>query len=69
MQKRPYDDKGRFVPLACPDPECDGNLVYESDPRFGGHWRCNGLVDPNDPTKELDACTRTHFDGEPQERA
>lgn len=58
---RPHDHRGRFIPLECTDPDCDGKLVYESDRRFGDHWRCDGLVGPND----LEACTRTHFDGDP----
>ncbi len=62
--RRPYDDRGRFVQLECADKNCDGKLVYEADARFGGHWRCDGLVDPNDDRKELQACPRTHFDGD-----
>ena len=49
----PRDDQGRFIPLACDDPDCDGRLMREQD-----GWRCNGLVDPNNPNKELQACAR-----------
>ena len=64
--RRPYDDKGHFVPTECPDPNCTpGRLVYEGN----GYWRCDGLVDPNDPSKELEACDRSHRDGAALARA
>jgi len=67
--KRPRDDKGHFVPLDCPDPNCSaGRLVYEpSHSHFGMTpiWRCDGLVDPGDPSKELEACGFSHIDGDP----
>jgi len=62
---RPYDDRGRFVPLRCRNPDCIGTLVHESD----GWWECNGLVDPGDPSKELECCSGfDHFDGDLYER-
>ena len=58
---RPYDDQGRFVPLACRNPECTGTLVYQGH----GSWECDGLVDPNDPSKELECYSGwDHQDGE-----
>lgn len=64
--KQPYDDKGHFVSRECPNPDCDGTLQYEVDPLTKvGIWRCDGLVDPNDPNKELEACDFSHTDGEP----
>lgn len=59
---RPYDDRGRFVPLKCRNPACDGKLVYM------GHrsWECDGLIDPGDPNKELECCSGwDHIDGDP----
>lgn len=59
----PRDERGRFVPTTCPLPDCTpGHLKYEG----GGHWRCDGLLDPNDPNKELEACWFFHIDGEPR---
>jgi len=60
---RPRDVAGRFVPLTCPDPNCDGQLVYEADhsyPTTVRGWRCNGLVDPGCIDQELQACTHWH---------
>ncbi len=56
---QPQDDKGRFVPLTCPDVNCSGMLRHEGD----GLWRCDGLVDPNDENKELEACNFIHRQG------
>lgn len=66
----PRNDRGRFVPLDCPDPNCGaGRLVYEPEHyALGGTvpvWRCDGLVDPCDTSKELQACEFTHIDGNP----
>jgi len=58
--KRPFDDKGRFVPLRCENCGC-GELRDQGD----GSWQCDGLADPGHPDKELEACTHTHYDGEP----
>jgi hypothetical protein len=58
---RPYDDRGRFVPLACRNPECIGTLKHEGD----GWWECDGLVDPGDPSKELQVCSGfDHYNGD-----
>lgn len=72
MAQQPYDDRGRRVSKACPNPDCDGTLQPESvrDLQSGKLigktlWRCNGLVDPNDPDKELQACEFSHMDGDP----
>lgn len=48
------------MPLACPDINCGGTLRYEGE----GHWRCDGLVDPNDENKPLLACPFVHFQGD-----
>ena len=58
--QRPQDDAGRFVPIACPDINCDGTLRYEGE----GVWRCDGLVDPNDENKPLEACSFSHRQGD-----
>jgi hypothetical protein len=66
---QPRDNKGHFVPLDCLDANCSaGRLVYEPK-RYPGQpivhvWRCDGLLDPNDPSKELEACPFSHIDGE-----
>lgn len=63
--KRPIDDKGRFVPLTCPDINCGGELRLEADPMTGALvWRCDGLIDPCDDNKPLEACSFTHWQGE-----
>lgn len=54
----PRDASGRFVPKECP--VCGGTLEYEGH----GVWACDGLVDPEDPSKELECCPFDHFDGE-----
>ena len=66
MSKRPYDDKGRFVPLNCPLLGCSaGKLVLEGDEAF--HiWRCDGLLDPEDDHAELEPCWFHHIDREPR---
>lgn len=61
VQPRPKNEKGRFIPLHCPNPECDGDLQYEGD----GLWRCDGLLDPGHDDKELAACEFTHYRGDP----
>jgi hypothetical protein len=58
----PRDDKGRFVPVDCPECDC-GTLRHESD----GLWRCDGLVDPGKTHIELQACEFSHQDGKPYE--
>lgn len=54
------DDRGRFVPLTCPRPNCDGKLHYEGN----GVWHCDGLVDPENPQNELQACNYVRYQGE-----
>lgn len=62
MILRPYDDHGRFVLLKCRNPECVGRLVHMGD----GWWECDGLVDPDDPSKELECCCGfDHYNGDP----
>lgn len=61
---RPFDDKGRFVPLACRNPDCSYGTLRLEDPAHG-IWECDGLADPNDPSKELEVCTYSHFNGDP----
>jgi hypothetical protein len=57
--ERPRDNHGRFVPTACE--LCgDGSLKHQGS----GHWTCDGLIDPEDPNKELQACPGHHFDGD-----
>lgn len=56
----PHDQLGRFLDKKCP--VCgNGTLKYQGN----GHWRCDGLDDPNDSEKSLIACENTHEDGTP----
>lgn len=55
----PRDERGRFVPVACPDCGC-GSLRAEGS----GSWICDGLADPDDADKPLEACTFSHQDGD-----
>jgi hypothetical protein len=59
MSTAPRDNHGRFLPTACDLCGC-GNLRHQGE----GHWQCDGLLDPEDPNKELEACPAYHFDGE-----
>lgn len=62
--KLPYDDKGRFVPLACINPDCGYGKLRCEDPEHG-IWECDGLADPGRADKELEVCTYSHFNGDP----
>jgi len=55
----PRDENGRFVTLACPVKNCGGKLVYQGSRT----WECDGLIDPDDPNKEPEACGFDHIDG------
>lgn len=59
--KQPYNEKGHKVTRSCPNPDCSGTLQNMGN----GSWECDGLVDPNDPNQELEACAFSHQDGEP----
>jgi hypothetical protein len=62
VSPRPFDNRGRFIPLDCPLPECSaGKLYYEGD----GIWECDGLADPGSTDKELEACAYAHRNGDP----
>lgn len=66
MTQQPYDEKGRKLSRLCPNPDCSGTLQLEKDTLTGREvWQCDGLVDPNDPSQELQACEFSHIDGEP----
>lgn len=58
---RPRDERGRLVPVDCPDPNCSGVLVHEIVHWHSGYeqhsWRCNGLTHAADGGP-LDACSR-----------
>lgn len=59
MSNKPFDAKGRYVPLNCP--ECgNGTLRHQG----GGSWSCDGLADPEHPDKPLEACTYSHENGD-----
>lgn len=59
--KRPYDDKGRFVPLGCPASDCGSGSLQ---PAGDGIWQCDGLADPERDDLPLETCGFTHVDGE-----
>jgi len=56
--------KGRFISNKCPDPNCDGVLQHRQNKYGENRWECDGLVDPNDITKELQPCLVDVVDGE-----
>lgn len=62
MRRRPYDDRGHFVPLSCP--VC-GNGVLRLEHVPSGSWECDGLADPGSTDLELEPCIYGHFDGDP----
>lgn len=62
--KRPYDNRGRFVPLECANPACGYGKLQLEDPK-AGIWECDGLADPSSTDKELEPCTYSHFNGDP----
>lgn len=59
---RPYDERGRFVPMNCPADNC-GSGTLQSEGL--GVWRCDGLAEPERVDQPLYACGFTHVDGEP----
>lgn len=62
--QQPRDDKGQFVPLECPDPDCGGRLRYVvRQPWCYMMWLCDGLVGRG--VEPLEACTFMHEPGEP----
>lgn len=54
----PRDEQGRFLPIFCDNPNCDGELQLDS---FFGRaiWSCNGLTHETD-TGPLIACNRSY---------
>ena len=52
----PQDNKGQFIPLACPNRNC-GGFLRQDDKHT---WRCNGLVDPGTTDEELQPCDFVH---------
>lgn len=55
--ERPRTNNGKFVSTRCPMRDCDGTLKPEGN----GVFMCNGLLDPGDPSKELEPCFYTHI--------
>lgn len=54
----PRNEQGRFLPILCDDPNCDGEL--QADSFFGrAIWSCNGLTHKTD-TGPLIACERSY---------
>lgn len=60
-QVRPYDQKGHFVSLECPNDNCVGKLVRTTE----RGWACDGLAYPKLDTDPLYVCDFYHIDGEP----
>ena len=59
MTARPRLKDGRFVSTDCPVCGC-GTLQQETP----NEWRCDGLRDPEDQNKELEACEYGIYFGE-----
>lgn len=58
QRRFPRDAIGRAISKDCP--KCGyGKLEYAGN----GFWTCNGLMDPENPQKELEACDFVHEDG------
>lgn len=54
----PRDDKGRFLPVICTDPNCGGVLMLDSS--FGSPiWQCDGLTHDTD-AGPLRPCERSY---------
>lgn len=55
---RPRGEDGRFLPIFCTDPRCDGVLMLDNE--YGHHhWICNGLTHDTD-VGPLRACSRSY---------
>lgn len=54
----PRNAHGQLISRECPRCGC-GTLQDAGD----GFWRCDGLKDPDDDSKPLEACDYTHEDG------
>lgn len=52
---QPRSKLGQFVPLACPDPHCDGSLKSDRD----GWFKCDGLTHATEHSP-LFACNHSH---------
>lgn len=58
QESKPRDRTGRFLPVLCNDPNCDGKLVL--DIQYGHpHWICDGLTHDTD-TGPLRPCNRSY---------
>ena len=66
MSAKPYDERGRFIPLVCPRLECGGGTLRQNDPHFPHLWECDGLADPNDDRLPLELCWFHHWSGKPK---
>lgn len=60
ISERPRDSRGHFVSMRCPMSACDGHLQAEEDRVLGTVWRCDGLIDPENPAVELQPCPYVH---------
>ena len=50
---------GKFISNKCPDRNCEGTLQHVSDTV----WECDGLIDPESTTQELQPCCVSVVDG------
>lgn len=62
MPKAPRNKHGQVLSRICP--ECDCGTLQCERTAFGFVWRCDGLADPNDPNKPLEACGYEIIHGE-----
>lgn len=56
------DSRGQFIKKECP--ECGDQLVMECHADGAITWRCDGLIDPEDENKELQACKYETWSGD-----
>ena len=69
MGEQLREANGRFAPVLCPDPNCDGKSVADWDEAWVGGSRvpiirCNGLTHIGDDGPMI-ACERKHLAAQP----
>lgn len=66
LPRQPRGPDGRFFKWKDGCPVCGtGDVICEGEEYNRALWRCDGLIDPEDVNKPLDACPFTYVDGDP----